>query len=270
MFRKTAFVATLLFASLAVGQSEPTFRRTAAIKAAPGLSVLIIGPESVPAGTLVKLEAKVESGSAEGVTFNWTLIGGVPLGQTGAPVGNYDVTADGKVVYFSSPVANQYTFRLVVGKNGEAGKPPVLAGVDHVVVNQGAPPKPDDPTPSPGPAPKPLPAGRFGLAEFTRAAVQRTTGIDRSLCGQLSANFASIATQMAAGIFPDVAAANEKLQEKNQDTYKAARPAWTPVTNAIRDQLSALKKAGKLSTDSLADVQAAYQEISTGFAAAGN
>lgn len=228
----------------------------------PVFNVLILGPESVPAGTLVKLDAS----QTQADTFAWRL--------SGFDSKVYDVANDGKVVYFANPVPGRYPFTLAVAKRNGDGKP-LLMTAEHVVIVQPPTPDPDKPnvvTPVVDPVkPDPLDKGKYGLAKMTRdiivAALAKDPKMNKKLCNDFSVNFNLVASQLRSGATVGITAAITDVQGKNQVSANGDIAQWkAPVMTPLSAELQRLSKAYTMKDTDWAD---AFGEIATGFAAGG-
>lgn len=251
--------------NLVLAQAETP--RAASVASVNGIDVLIVGPESVEVGDKVVLDAS----NCTADTFLWKMVGG--------DLKQWEVSDDGKKVYFWPKVAGKFPFLLALAKSAEAGKPPALAIGEHVVVVSGgipAPtPKPVDPIPGPAPSPGPipLPVGKFNLANFTRDLVLgNITSDKRGPASAFAGNFTTVATQLRDGTLKSLADANAKLKNMNNSAAGAAlADTWkNGVIVQLNKKLADLSQAGTLVATDLKNVADAFDEISKGFAASGN
>lgn len=259
------FAAVLLMLPLAVSadnnerpQLKRQFRAQASIQSA-GLNVLIIGPESVSPGTLVKLDASQTTGD----TFNWMLAGGNSE--------LYSVSDDGKKVYFASPSPGTYSFLLAVAKaNGD--KPPLLVMAEHKIVIQGTSPKPVDPNVNPAPPTPvdPLDAGKYGLARYVRDLVRGAIPSEkRGLASAFSANYALVASSVRNKTTTGFSAAIADATSKNRASAGDAIAVWRdPVFVPLGNKLNDLIKAQVINTADTESIATLFSELSLGFAAA--
>lgn len=256
-------VMAAIAASLgATEQSKPTLKksfRAQQIKTAANLKVVIIGPETVAPGTLVKLDAS----QSDGDTFSWKL--------AGVNSESYEVSDDGKKVYFANTTPGRYAFVFAVAKKNADGAP-LLVLTEHVLTVQGSvsPTKPDNPAPPVTPTDS-LPQGRFGLARFTRDLVNSSLTADkRGLSPQLAANYSLVAAQLRGGTLSGKNTALAKLTEKNRATVGNQTETWKPVIVAIGKKLQDMEVAKVHDPANNSDLATIFEEISLGLAAVGN
>lgn len=212
------------------------------------LDIRIDGPTTVDAGRLVKLDAS----QSEGQAFVWRLMQGTP--------DLYDVTADGKIVYFASPVPGDYVFALAVSTNGDEEQPPLLELVEHVVtvegVSPGAPPPgtpntppanpPTNPPAQPPVTPAdPLPEGKYNLSRWTRDVASATVPASAKrgdAAASLAIAYTTIAGKAEQGQFADAASMVASQQLINQMVLMqlGAGTSWNPWFTQLKEKLQAL------------------------------
>lgn len=255
-------MAAILSSSLASVQAEkPTLKRSfraQSVSRSANLKVIIIGPETVQPGTLVKLDAS----QSDGDTFSWKL--------AGVNSESYEVSDDGKKVYFANTTPGRYAFVFAAAKKNETG-PPTLVLTEHVLTVQGqAPVNPSKPD-NPAPPTDTLPQGKFGLARFTRDLVTSSLTADkRGLSSSLAANYSLVAAQLRGGTLSGKNAALAKLTEKNRATVGDKADVWKPVISAIGKKLQDMEAAKIHDPANNNDLATIFEEIGLGLAAAGS
>jgi hypothetical protein len=227
----------------------------------PHPQISVDGPNSAPAGELVRLDAVADPS----VGVLWHLVGGADL--------KWDTSNDGRTVFFASPVPGRYVFTLSAATCPAPGVTPQLQILEHVVTLSGVPPGPG-PGPTPGPTPpgptppapphRPtLPKGRFEISQTIYDGVATMPAGDKAFILQVANNYSTVASRCAAGGCASLDAALKQLQTLNAPLFGGRRDdhlkAWG---NALFQKTGQLAQAGKLPSGS--DWFALFEETALG------
>lgn len=248
-----------------MAQAAKTARKPAAravpAKAVPaGLVLSIDGPDSVPPGKLVKLDAS----ATDADVFRWLLVGGASE--------LYDVAGDGRLVYFATATPGAYTFVLSAAKTAEGG--PLLEQLEHVVTVEKPEEEPEPPT---KPTPPTVPAPQPPAPPTVPAPTPPVTIPDLVLWSQTTAvalvpadaQRGAVATALAltlrtwAGKANNFSQPQEFIRGSNMvlDVVLGqlnAKASWKPWRDALE------KKLATLGLTTVAQHAAAWQEIAQG------
>jgi hypothetical protein len=213
----------------------------------------ITGPDSVPAGTLVRLSATSETAS----TMIWVMTSDVV----------YDVVepkTGGSNLYFSSPTPGVFEPVLVVVTVTIDAKPIVTLEKKRVQVVGAVPPVPPvPPIPPPGP-PTPTPPAPPGPDTPTLGLKELATFAPTENRSAIKANFEAIVKGIndktldtPQKIVQATAAANRAIVGVTTDVTHP----WNPYFSALSSQLLKLRTSGRLT--SIPDYLAAWTEIAS-------
>lgn len=263
MNRQVSWIIALMLSTMATGWAAdgmvPT--RTMAV---------ISGPESVAAGELVKLQARlvyqrqwlrIEGSEPKNrPRFRWELAN--PPDGYNAEEWTFN---DGRTCVFATGRPGLYQF-ILAGTQLDAEGIPRLFIVRHTLTVEPSNPPGPEPNPDP-PEPKPpepdLPAGRFGLARLVyQLAGNQVPAAHRAAAGALAENYRGIAARIAAGTLTGVPEILTETTAGNQRAVGTGREAWMPFFEQLAGRMRELDRAGELTSSE--DFQQAWTEIAMG------
>lgn len=176
---------------------------------------------------------------------------------------------DDRTLEFVGPPA-VYTIDVVqVGATGDPAKPFRIAR-QRASVTIGTPPPPVPPGPTPPPVPPPAPTfpdEKLGYSTaIYKASLVVVDEARATTAKALAANFAGIASAIAAGTMPNAGAILAETKKRNEQTAGPKRSAWLAAFSALKTKLDADGFDGSRPRP-VADYKQAWDEIAVGLEA---
>lgn len=187
----------------------------------PPLEIKYVAPDVIDAGTL----AMIDLSATDAKTFAIAVHPAIAVS-----------TFEGNKVVFATPVPGTYTFYIAAAKDNQVG----LAII--VIEVRGA-------QPPPGPE-----AFASRLANAVRVVASANKDAERMA---LADGFETVASMVGAGVIRTIEDLDKAVRERRDQALGNNRPAWSPVSAVIGDELT----ARRLTT--LEDHVAALREIAS-------